>query len=462
MNDAAKKPFGATGEESVPDRPADVRRARLRYGFNEIDAWWHIALGEHRQAIRRHVRRMGTEVVRIFVFDKPVPDPIREWRNFAAYVQAILATGAVPMVTFAKFHPPYDERNLRIFCARCTDIVWGCLEQWGAHAVRDWYWCIWNEPNNAGIGGELTFDQYRRIYERAARGIHGLLAPHIGEKKARIGGPAVDSFQPFWLDWIARLVNEVDDALVGFVSWHRYGDWRPVVPSATLSFDLKGAPEAPIGAAYEAMLMAQTPGYEACARTVARVLARRDIMNVCGEHNAIVHHDNRFVGGLNQNAFGAAYYVSTLIHLLRGGADLEMRWTATANDDAYGVLTMSGEPTAACLAKELFVHHVRHGDHVRFPAPRAEFANVDALVAWSHSGRRRSGLFVHTARECQRLTVEDWDPELRGCHTLWRLDASTGQRVVRERFDGTVHLEGYGVAVLTNTDDGNTDDGLNW
>jgi hypothetical protein len=72
------------------------------------------------------------------------------------------------MVTFAKFHPPYDARNLRIFSARCAEIVWGCLEQWGGDAVRDWYWCIWNEPNNALIGGGLTFDEYRRIYEEVA------------------------------------------------------------------------------------------------------------------------------------------------------------------------------------------------------------------------------------------------------------------------------------------------------
>jgi hypothetical protein len=453
VKNVAGEPFAVSQKKPVPDRVAAMRRSQLRYGFNEIDAWWHIALGEHRQSIRRHLRRMGTEVVRIFAFDKPVPDPVRDWRNFAAYVEAILASGAVPMVTFAKFHPPYDERNLRIFCTRCTDIVWGCLEHWGPDVVSDWYWCIWNEPNNALIGGALTFEQYRRIYERVAGGIHSLLAPHLDEKKARIGGPAVDGFQPFWLDWIARLVGEVDDALVGFVSWHRYGDWRPVVPSPTLCVDLKGAPDAPMGASYDALLMAQTPCYEACARAVSRLLAGRDIMNVCGEHNAIVHHDDRYVGGLNQNAFGAAYYISTLIHLLRGGADLEMRWTATANNDAYGVLTSSGKPTAACLAKELFAHHVRHGDHVSFPDRRSEFATIDALVAWSNNGHRRSGVFVHVAHGPQTLTVEDWDPELSGCRTIWRVDTSTGHGVVRERSDGALRLQGYGVAVVTNSDD---------
>ncbi len=442
----------AAGKKPVLDQPAAVRRMQLRYGFNEIDAWWHVSLGEHRESIRRHLRRMGTQVVRIFVFDKPVPDPVRDWRNFAAYVQAVLDVGALPMVTFAKFHPPYDTRNRRIFRARCAEIVWGCLEHWGGEAVRDWYWCIWNEPNNTLIGGGLTFDEYRPIYEEVAGRIHGLLEPHLGGRKARIGGPAVDGFQPFWLDWIAKLVGEIDDALVGFVSWHKYGDWRPVVPSTTIGIDLNGSPDAPTGAAYEALLMAQTPDYEARARAVARVLAGRDVMNVCGEHNAVVHHDHHYVGGLNQSTFGAAYYASSLIHLLRGGADLEMRWTATSNDDAYGLVTMNGEPTPACLAKELFAHHVRYGDHVRFPGLRPEAPNIDAVVAWMNDGRR-SGVFVHTARGPQALTVTDWDAELGGCSIVLRVDDNTESRVAREPFDGTLRLAGYGIGVVTNADE---------
>ena len=48
-----------------------------------------------------------------------------------------------------------------------------------------------------------------------------------------IGGPAIDgTHRAYWMDWIARLVTEVDDRMLGFVSWHRYGDWRPAVPSA--------------------------------------------------------------------------------------------------------------------------------------------------------------------------------------------------------------------------------------
>jgi hypothetical protein len=441
----------AAQKRPVPTRPATGRRMQLRYGFNEIDAWWHISLGEHREQIRRRHRLMGTQVVRIFVFDKPVPDPVARWDLFAAYVQAVLDAGARPMVTFAKFQPPYDDpRNLQTFVARCADIVWGCLEQWGAAAVRDWYWCVWNEPNNVPVGGGLSFDQYRRIYVEAAEAIYCQLEPYLDGRKARIGGPALCGFQPYWLDWVAGLVHQVDDRLVGFISWHHYGDWRPVVPSSTLGLDLIGSPEAPVGPAYEALLMAQTPQYEARARAVARVLAGRDILNVCGELNTVVHHDYEYVGGLNQNAFGAAYYTSALIHLIRGGADLEMRWTATANDDAYGLLTMFGEPTSAGLAKQLFAQHVRYGDWVNFPTYRPEIPNVDAIVAIGGDGRL-SGVFAHTASGQRKLNIPGWDERLRGCSEVLRVDTSTGNRVARELFDGTVHLQGYGVAVVTNT-----------
>jgi hypothetical protein len=443
------------GSREFPTVPATAvlagaQRMQMRYGFNEVDGWWHIGLGPHRETIRRHHRLMGTQVVRIFVFDKPVPDPVAEWDLFAAYVQAVLDMGALPMITFAKYHPPHDEpRNLRTYVARCADVVWGCLEQWGGEVVRDWYWCVWNEPNNYQVGGALSFPQYRRIYEEVARTVHRLIAPHLDGQKLRIGGPALCGFQVYWLDWVSRLVNEVDETLLGFVSWHHYGDWRPVVPSATLGFDLKGDPEAPPGAAYQALLMAQTPQYETRARAVARILAGRNVLNVCGELNTVVHHGHRFVGGLNQNAFGAAYYASALIHLIRGGADLEMRWTATAHDDAYGLVTMDGEATPACLAKQLFAQHVRFGDLVSFPAHMPDNPDVDTVLVWGEGGRR-SGVFVNTGPQPRALIPSDWVAGAKDCGEVLRLDESTGGRLVREPFDGTVTLDGYGIAVLSN------------
>jgi hypothetical protein len=433
------------------DLSAGARRMQMRYGFNEIDGWWHISLGKHRDSVRRRLRLMDTRVVRIFVFGQPVPDPVKDWHLFAAYVQAVLDVGAVPMVTFAKFEPPYDNaRSVKTFVARCAEIVWGCIEQWGGDTVKDWYWCIWNEPNNHIIGGGLTWPEYRRIYEQVAAAILGLLEPHLAGRKARIGGPAIDgTHRPYWMDWIARLVTEVDDRMVGFVSWHRYGDWRPAVPSASLALEMWGAPDPPIGATFEALLMAQTPAYEARAKGVARLLTGRDILNVCGELNTMAHHEQYYTLGLNQNVFGAAYYASALIHLIRGGADLEMRWTATAHgEDAYGLIGQHGQPTPAGVAKQVFVQHVRYGDWVRFPAHRPGLPGVDAIIAWAPG--RRSGVFVHTATGRTELKAAEWDEGLEASTEVLRLDLATEGRFVREAFTGTVRLEGYGMAVVSD------------
>jgi hypothetical protein len=428
-----------------------ARRMRLRYGFNEIYGWWDMSRGPHSARIQRRLRRMGTKVIRVFVFGQPVPDPMRDWYSFAGYLQGVLDVGAKPMVTFAKFHPPYDDpRNVDEFVARCSEIVWGCIEQWGGAEVKDWYWCVWNEPNNKIIGGDLTFSQYRRIYVAVAAAVLQLLKPHLGGRKALIGGPAIDgTHRAYWMDWIARLAAEVDDHLVAFASWHKYGDWRPAVPSATLDLEMWGSPDAPTGAAFETLLMAQTPDYEARARGVGRLLDGRDILNVCGELNTMSHHEQYYTLGLNQNAFGGAYYASALIHLLRGGADLEMRWTATAHDDAYGLISKTGEAMPAGLAKELFAQHVRYGDWIRFPGSRVHPPDVEAVVASDDAGRR-SGVLVNTSNRPRALNVGDLDKDLLASREVLRVDVETGNRIVREPFDGTVRLGGYGVAVVTN------------
>ena len=142
---------------------------------------------------------------------------------------------------------------------------------------------------------------------------------------------------------------------------------------------------------------------------------------MCGELNTVAHHEHGFTLGLNQNVFGGAYYASALIHLLRGGAELEMRWTATAKkldwgdrDDAYGIMSMTGEPTPACLAKQLFAQHVRYGDWVGYPGRAANGDGVDAIVAWDDAGRR-SAVFVNTTAEPRVLKLADWDDKLEDC-----------------------------------------------
>ena len=176
----------------------------------------------------------------------------------------------------------------------------------------------------------------------------------------------------------------------------------------------------------------------------------------------MAHHEPAYTLGLNQNAFGAAYYASALIHLIRGGADLEMRWTATSKkldwgdrDDAYGLMSVTGEPTPACLAKQVFAQHVRYGDLVRFPTPLPGRPDLDAIVA--SDGQRTSAVFVNTSPRPGSVNLVDWDDGLGDCREVLRLDASTGSHVEREPFDGTVNLQGYGIVVATTVADTDVD-----
>jgi hypothetical protein len=141
-----------------------------------------------------------------------------------------------------------------------------------------------------------------------------------------------------------------------------------------------------------------------------------------------------------------------LIHLLRGGADLELRWTATAHTDAYGLITKEGRPMPAGLAKQLFAQHVRYGDFVHFPANRLDRPDVDCVVS-SDSDGRLSGVFVNTASHRTTVRPDDWDERLQAATKVMWLDARTGDAVRAARFEGTVTLDGYGLAVVTNAID---------
>src|SRR5262249_33248604 len=156
--------------------------------------------------------------------------------------------------------------------------------------------------------------------------------------------------------WVWRFVNEIDNAVIGFASWHQFGDWREV-----------GAWGAPVDeATFRALLMARVSEYETRARAVGRMLKGRDILNVCGELNAHAHHEPRVSRAYNQTAFGAAYYAAALIHLMRGGADLEL-WKSGSDDGGpYGLIDGEAKPTPVFAARRLCAEHIRFGDHLRF------------------------------------------------------------------------------------------------
>jgi hypothetical protein len=77
--------------------------------------------------------------------------------------------------------------------------------------------------------------------------------------------------------------------------------------------------------------------------------------------------------------------------------------------------------------------------------------DMDAVIA-SNAGRL-SAVFVNPTSRRQIVRPCDWDESLTGCREILKLDASTGNRVVREPFNGTITLQGYGVAVATTAGD---------
>jgi Glycosyl hydrolases family 39 len=419
--------------------PNEMRMQTL-YGVNQADECWDFAIGPHREQIAMRLREIDTRMIRLFLFDKHAPDPVREWPVFASYVQAVLKVGAKPMITFGRFHRPFDDRRaVRSFAGQCADVVWSCIEHWGGEVVRDWYWCVLNEPNNGWISGGLTFEQYRRIYEALAHNALRWLSPHLNGRKPFIGGPAVEGFQPFWWDWIWRFVNEIDNSLIGFVDWHRYADWRDIGEN--------GAPHN--DSLYKALMMSVASDYESRAREIGKVLQERDILNICGELNTHSHYTEPVRARFNHSIFGAAFYIAALLRLIRGGVDVEMYWTGTEDTGGYGMMNKYGAPWPVFYAKKLCAQYVQYGDWISFPTWERPSSAVDVVVARGENGRR-SALLVHTAEGVATYPLAGLDADLKDCDILLKIDGTTGNLLRETSCDGMVTFEGYGVAVVTN------------
>jgi Glycosyl hydrolases family 39 len=424
---------------TVRGRNPTETRMQMLYGVNQADQCRDFAVGPARELIGQRLREVDTRLIRLFLFDKGAPDPVTEWPVFASYVRAVLNVGATPMITFAKLSRPLDDpRAVRWFANQCADVVWSCVEQWGGEAVRDWFWCVWNEPNNAWISGPVTFEQYRRVYEEVAEGVLRWLAPYLGGRKARIGGPAVEGFQPFWWDWAWRFVHEIDNRLIGFLDWHRYADWR--------NYGENGAPRDE--AAYRGLILSVAPDYELRARAVAELVRGRDILNICGELNTHSHYTEPVRAHFNQSVFGATFYTAALLRLMRGGAFAEMFWTGTEDRGGYGMMNKHGDPWPVFHAKRLCARYVRHGDWISFPAGGNGQAPVDVVIARGEDGRR-SALVVHLTGGAAKYAASDLTGGDADYQTLLKIDEGTGNRVAQAAFDGTVPFEGHGVAVVT-------------
>jgi len=419
-------------------------RSRLRYGVNEATGWRAFALGAHRETIGDRLRTIDTQIIRIYAFDRFVPDPVRDWPKFARYVQAVLDAGGVPMITFTRFRPPFDDAaTVRWFAQRCGELVWNCIEQWGGEAVREWYWCVWNEPNSDWINPGFTFDQYRRIYVEAANEILGSIGRYLGGRRALIGGPAIDTFQPFWSDWLWRFVHEIDNSLIGFVLWHRFGDWRaPGEWSAPRNLVI-----------YRDLLMMRTYDYFETAETVRQLAEARGILNICGRLNVNSHPEPSVSAEANQSVFGAVYYTLALVQLMRGGADAELYWMGTDGAGPYGLWDDHGHPTPVFLAKQMVVQAIRPDDQIVIEEPEID-RDVLMIVRAKNVGANRSALVVHFSEYSRSYRIADLLGRNEQYAAFRKMDAGTESRIVTSARDATVTFDGPGLAIATTATEG--------
>lgn len=425
--------------EASLSSPLGATRSRLRYGINEATGWRHFATGVYRDRIKERLCAIKTQIVRIYVCDRYTPNPVTDWPDFARYVQGVLEAGATPMITLSGFRPPFDNAaTIRWFAQRCGDLAWNCIEQWGGDIVRDWYWCLWNEPNSDWISPGLTFDRYRQIYCEVGCEILRWIGPYLGGRRALIGGPAIDTFQPFWLDWLWRFVHEIDNSLIGFVLWHRFGDWR--APG-----EWRAPAEEYI---YRSMLMARTVEYAEQAMGIQRMVGPRGILNICGKLNANAHPELRVGGPLNQSIFGAVFYAAALGQLMRAGVDGELYWMGTDAAGPYGLWDEQGRPTPAFHAKELVAQAVRFGDEIIVDEPG--LGCRDLLVLRSRDGgARRSALIVHLADRPRSYELGELLGETEGYASLRKIDADSDMHLSTTPYEGVVAFNGLGVALAT-------------
>ena len=410
---------------------------RLRYGYNLSGCWSKFTSGSNGAKVQGLLREAGTEILRVFLFENAAPDPLKQWDDCAAYLDAVLNTGAVPMINFAGFPRDWDSPgSAHAYARRCRAVVQRSIEHWGETAVGNWYWCLGDEPNSPWSAGSVPFDGYRRIYEETAEKIYGLLAPFLPHGKPRIGGPALDGFQPFWFDWVWRFVNEIDNSLIGFVAWHYYGDWRE-----------HGAWSAPSDSdVFRRLLLSRTMEYWRRAKAVARVVEGRGILNICSELGAHSHNEPGVSSYYNQTLFGSAYYGSALIQLMRGGADAELWWAASDDGGPSGAIGPQADTAPAYWAKRLCVSHVRFGDKLCFPNETAPDPPLDIVIAEDGRGRRRAFL-AHLRDEPAKYIAEELAGIESNGHIL-KLDGSTGSAPVGAPFDGTITFDGYGIAAV--------------
>ena len=146
-----------------------------------------------------------------------------------------------------------------------------------------------------------------------------------------------------------------------------------------------------------------------------------------------------------------------MLHLMRAGVDAELLWTGTDEACGYGLIDKDVALTPLFHIKRLFAHYVPYGDWVRFP--QVDATEPLSVVSARGNDGRRSTLLIHTENTPRTINLSQIDADLDGCDRLLMLDPATNGDVTESPCDGKVVFRGWGVAVVTNTDEQKAEQG---
>lgn len=165
-----------------------------------------------------------------------------------------------------------------------------CVQRYGLHEVRHWYFEVWNEPNLVGFWSGSR-EEYWELYRQSA------LAVKRVDSALRIGGPATAQAM-----WIPELIDycEQNDVPLDFVSTHSYQQ-----DELTFYPQRKGSPHAPAD-----YLLDQ---FKRIQREVAES-SRPDLEIHWTEWNSISANADGQISWTNNPSTDALYCGSFLLH----------------------------------------------------------------------------------------------------------------------------------------------------
>ncbi len=155
-------------------------------------------------------------------------NPIYSWQYADAVYDFLLGIGMRPFVVFdfmpeklasgnktvywekANVTPPKDYDK---WSALVGKVVEHFTERYGQEEVKQWFFEVWNEPDN-GYFFTAGMDEYFTLYESTARAVKGVCAEY------RVGGPAIAGDTR----WVGGLIDfcRRSGAPIDFISMHTY------------------------------------------------------------------------------------------------------------------------------------------------------------------------------------------------------------------------------------------------